>query len=445
MDKFHPHAIVEISVEGLFGYIDQELTPDVAVRDKISRLAILYGENGTGKTTLLRLAFHLLSPRVDRGHKSRLSTTPFKLLRVTLRDGTTFKAERDTANRGDFSFSVKKPKRRALTHRFVVEPDGSGITPYAFAPELQEAISSCASTFVFLRDDRKIEIEPNVEPPTLPREVPTVTTTWMSPRKLYRDLEHELIGDDEEPNQLGVAVGESLRRLERWFTVEYGRGTSTGMASSHAIYEQVIERVVSTRSPQQPLLSLDSLIDDLSQLSETSEIFVKYGLSSPMNAGSIVQALRKASGDQIELLGELLVPYIDTVRARYSALKGVYDTLDTFIKQTNRFMNPKTVRYRLGEGITIHSPRDQRLNPTALSSGEKHLLLILSNAVLARDARTLFIIDEPEISLNSTWQRSLAAALLDLSENSVNQFLMASHSHALITGHRDHVLRLTQG
>lgn len=82
MSDLHPYAIVGIEVEGLFGYIDQKLRTTKENRDLISRLAILYGENGTGKTTLLRLAFHLLSPRVDRGHKTRLALTPFKSLSI---------------------------------------------------------------------------------------------------------------------------------------------------------------------------------------------------------------------------------------------------------------------------------------------------------------------------------------------------------------------------
>ena len=73
MTDLHPFAIVEITVQGLFGYITQKLSTNKNTRQHISRLAILYGENGTGKTSLLRLAFHLLSPRVDHGHKSKLA------------------------------------------------------------------------------------------------------------------------------------------------------------------------------------------------------------------------------------------------------------------------------------------------------------------------------------------------------------------------------------
>ena len=400
MNQFHPYAIIEIRVEGLFGYIDQTLTTNDDSCDKISQLAILYGENGTGKTTLLRLAFHLLSPRVDRGHKTRLSATPFKSLRISLRDGTKFAAEREKAENGDFVFSVKRPRKKILFHEFSVEPDGTGIAPYFFEPNLQEAILDCASTVVFLRDDRKIEIEPNATSPNPWRELTTATPDTAGRRKLFRHFEEDFVRR-EEPVQLADAVRASIERLDRWFSVEYGQRTSTGMASSHAIYGEVIERVVSARGVRRSTLSLESVIENLVELSKTSAVFEKYGLSSPMGVKPIIQTLKRASPEQQDLLEELLAPYIETVRARFSELGEVYENLDTFIRQTNQFMRPKTITYRVGEGLKIHSPRGQPLNPTELSSGERHLLLILSNAVLARTDRTLFIIDEPEISLNS--------------------------------------------
>ena len=443
MNDYHPYAIVNITVKGLFGYIDQTLTADNSTRDKISHLAILYGENGTGKTSLLRLAFHLLSPRVDQGHKSALAATPFKLLSISLRDGTKFEARRDRAESGNYSFSVKRPGKKALTHAFSVDSDGTSIFPYEFAPNLQRAINNCASTIIFLRDDRRLIIESNVGPQNPWRELATNVPTPVGRKKAYRHYEEEVIRR-EATDQLGAALTASIERLDLWFSIEYGQRTSTGMASSHAIYEQVIERVLSAGNTQQPPSSLEALIVNLLELSKKSEIFEKYGLSSPMNVGRIVKSLKRARPEQFAVLAELLGPYINTVKARFSELSEFYDILDTFVEHINIFMSPKLITYKVGEGLRIHSPQEQQLNPIMLSSGERHLLLILSTAVLARSDRTLFIIDEPEISLNTTWQRNLAGALLSVSKNSVNQFLLASHSLSLITNYRDHVLRLDQ-
>ena len=440
MNEHHPYAIVEITVKGLFGYIDQTLTTNSDTRDRVSRLAILYGENGTGKTTLLHLAFHLLSPRVDQGHKSHLSATPFKLLGITLRDGTQFLAERTRAGSGDFSFSVKQPGREPLTHPFSVSPEG--MHPYEFAPDLAKAIDRCASTFVFLRDDRRLIIEANAEHNPW-RELSSIATTKLGRRKSYRHYEDE-VRRRGEADQLGVALTASIERLDRWFSIEYGNRTSTGMASSHAIYEDVIGQVASSRNETKAPSSLGKLIRDLEELSKRSEIFEKYGLSSPMNAAGIVQNLNLAKSSRHRVLAELLAPYIDTVKARFDELSEFYDILDTFVEQANKFLAPKIITYRVGKGLRIHSPHEQRLSPKKLSSGERHLLLILSTAVLAQSSQTLFIIDEPEISLNTTWQRELAGALLAVSKNSTNQFVIASHSLSLISNYRDHVLRLVQ-
>ena len=444
MAEVNPYAIIEIEVEELFGYINQTLSCDAENLDKISQLAILYGENGTGKTSILRLAFHLLSPRVDRGHKTRLVETTFKFFRIKLRNGAVFTAEREQTGNGAFLFSVKRPKKKLLTHYFKTDHDELSIEPYQFEKELQQVLHSYSSTIIFLRDDRLIEIEPNTSTSSPWEDVSSSlqkVVRFGKSRKIRLD-DDNIVRLSETPDQLGTALQTSISRLDRWFTVEYGQQTNIGMVSSHAIYQQVIDRVVSAKDLNAPSTSVKEQISRLKNLSKESEVLDAYGLSSLMNVDHIVKSLVKANESQLEVLEALLTPYIDTVEARFSALREIYKTIDTFVTQTNIFMYPKQITYRVGEGLKILSPRDQVLKPTELSSGERHLLLILSSAVLARNNRTLFIVDEPEISLNTTWQRKLAGALLSVSENSVNQYLLASHSLSLISDFREHVMRL---
>lgn len=442
MNEIHPYAIVGIEVEGLFGYINQRLLTDRGNRDKISRLAILYGENGTGKTTLLRLAFHLLSPRTDRGHKTWIAATPFKSLSITLRDGTRVQATREEARVGDYTFSVKCPRKRVLTHHIKAKTN-STIEPYDFSPELQQALLDRASSVFFLRDDRLIEVEISVEAPSLWEELFADVHRRAKGRKIDRP-EEEMYWRREQTDLLGAALRISIIRLNRWFSIQYGQKTNMGMASSHAIYEEVIARVTSADRPQRTPKSLKPLINQLLKLSLESTVFESYGLSTRMNVDSIVQSLENADKDQIRTLYPLLAPYVDTVKARFAELREIFKTIDTFVRIVNRFMSPKQVTYLISEGLRIYSPQGQQISPTDLSSGEKHLFLILTSAVLARSHRTIFIIDEPEISLNTTWQRELAGALLAVSKNSLNQFVLASHSLPLITPYRDHVLRLQQ-
>ena len=51
------------------------------------------GNNGVGKSTLLRLAFHLLSAASDRGHRTALYKTDFRQLEVALASGVRLTAK----------------------------------------------------------------------------------------------------------------------------------------------------------------------------------------------------------------------------------------------------------------------------------------------------------------------------------------------------------------
>src|SRR5262249_12586799 len=93
-------------------------------------------------------------------------------------------------------------------------------------------------------------------------------------------------------------------------------------------------------------------------------------------------------------------------------------------------------------GVKIISNNGNQIDPRRLSSGERQLLLLTSNTILARGKTSVFLIDEPELSLNIKWQRQLIDALLSCSEGSNIQYILASHSLELITQHSRSAVRL---
>src|SRR6266704_2357742 len=100
-----PWAISRVTVDRLFNLYSYELPPK-SQRADFSRLLILYGDNGSGKTTILQLLFHLLSPEVMRGHKSFVARTMFQSMVVRFANGTTVSASRETARTGSFQMSI---------------------------------------------------------------------------------------------------------------------------------------------------------------------------------------------------------------------------------------------------------------------------------------------------------------------------------------------------
>ena len=101
--------VKKIDVDELFGEYSYSLSIDNPVVD-FSKLLILYGDNGSGKTTILRLIFHLLSPAMDRDHRTSLGRISFRRFAVELGDGTVVAAERPEGSLlGTYTLLVHRP------------------------------------------------------------------------------------------------------------------------------------------------------------------------------------------------------------------------------------------------------------------------------------------------------------------------------------------------
>ena len=71
-----PH-IITIKVEELFGLYSYELSLENKSQNKSPEISFLYGDNGSGKTTILSLLFHILSPSLILGHRTYIANVPF--------------------------------------------------------------------------------------------------------------------------------------------------------------------------------------------------------------------------------------------------------------------------------------------------------------------------------------------------------------------------------
>ena len=82
-------TIKEVSVERLFGRYDYQLRLAESENESLPMISLLYGDNGTGKTTILKLIFHILSSDLTRGHKTYVARVPFQKFSIEFSDGAT--------------------------------------------------------------------------------------------------------------------------------------------------------------------------------------------------------------------------------------------------------------------------------------------------------------------------------------------------------------------
>ena len=109
-DSFNPSngsIINKIEIKELFYTFSYTISPTATSGFESGRLLLLYGNNGSGKTTILKLLYHLLNPEPYEGHRHFIGQTPFKEFSVELSDGIIIKAFRNkSAAPGTYNLSV---------------------------------------------------------------------------------------------------------------------------------------------------------------------------------------------------------------------------------------------------------------------------------------------------------------------------------------------------
>lgn len=77
-----------------------------------------------------------------------------------------------------------------------------------------------------------------------------------------------------------------------------------------------------------------------------------------------------------------------------------------------------------------------------LSSGEKQIVTLISNLIFKvnRDKFTIFIVDEPELSLHLSWQKQFVETIHEINDNM--QLVFATHSPEIVGRYSNKVYEL---
>jgi hypothetical protein len=255
----------------------------------------------------------------------------------------------------------------------------------------------------------------------------------------------------EEPTRINdlllrsreIGLSQALNTTAKWFSQKAVIGANQGSVNVHSTYVQILKQLTSQPHGDIEQDGNDSdLPDRLKEIERKVSERSAYELSSVLDIDPFVGALSSGSMPNRKLAAGILKPYVNSLEARLAALEPVYHTLDRFVKTLNIFLNDKTISFTLSKGFMIIGRRGNVLEPGQLSSGEQQLLLLFCYAVVARETPSVFMIDEPELSLNIKWQRQLINSLLAVTEGAPIQFILASHSLELLAQHRDRVVQL---
>ncbi len=130
----------------------------------------------------------------------------------------------------------------------------------------------------------------------------------------------------------------------------------------------------------------------------------------------------------------------DTIKAKLELFIEIINTKTVFSNKQMRIDNEK--KGVVFEPLESKSGKKHVIPLEKLSSGEKHDFIMFYELIFNADRTSVFLIDEPEISLHVAWQMEFIDILERICKLNGTQAIIATHSPDIVNGHDDLLISL---
>lgn len=375
--------IVKFRIEGLAGrgeIYEKELNRDIN---------IFFGLNGAGKTSLLRILHSAMS-----GNANLLANVPFKWAEVEIHS---VKYKGNFVRRCEkIDVEVKKISKRGIRKIKAGDIDvvmydenieNKSDMSWKCYPSNDKRIEGAHWMHVFLPTDRMF-------------------SGYEDKRSISRKY---AIGIEESELYWDVIFANQLESLWSSYSGELIREV-------RKIQDDGLERILrNILSPGRKVLSAEN-IDAGTAYDRVKSFFSRR--SSSRGIGSVKEFCENFN--ESPQLRSVVID-VDAIEKQIEAAMASRDLLQALIEKM--FTGKKNVLLK-DNVLFVETKDNKEIQLSSLSSGEKNVLLILIQSLMARE--NSIIIDEPEISLHIDWQRELIQSMNMLNPRA--QFIISTHS-----------------
>lgn len=265
---------------------------------------------------------------------------------------------------------------------------------------------------------------------------------------VFEDIEdHEgdiVINAEDQANDLLTGIGTSVflptfRRIEGGFTIS--DGVNALSRAKGDIEQSLIALSARLTKGNHVFVASLSTVDIVSLLvRQYTDLSEKYNELQQRTSQEVIQKIKAFKSDKSDSnqLGAA-TRTLDEIRQQIESMERERETIMTPLEAV-RILAMKLFKHsgiKLGKTLSFGDAANA-VNSDALSAGEKQMLSFIAYNAFYRDS--IFIIDEPELSLHVDWQRQLFPTLL--AQQATNQFVIATHSPFIYSKYPDKEIQI---
>ena len=434
-----PNYLIEsLKITKLWGYRDIDLPFN-------SDVNIIIGPNGSGKTTVLYLLYSILSLDLLNLLNFNFDHVEIKLKGFKENSVRTVTVK---SNIADGLLEIGIGKKKFLLDLDIISGRKS---PGHYRDETGRIVTR---TLPMHLRRRIIPIELYDEMTAL---VPLVWLPVSRRLPVTEDEEERYIGR-KGLESVDLRLKELLAGLSRYHSIlngqlseryrEFERQVLSVILYSkqHDQVDSILKAVPSSLPTESEKDQLRRAFDDAGLLDEQMQSRINDHFAAAEQA---VKRISESKGKYLDLKLEdiLVLPLIsrtkdmvEYARELEEDRENIFAPLNLYRDTVNSFLEDKTISVDESGHLKIKSSSQSELNWHSLSSGEKQILILLTQALLKLDDPMVYVADEPELSLHVTWQEKLLESLM--MTGGQKQIIVATHSPDIVGEYQDKVIDL---